>query len=266
MFKLDDKARFCNHFCSGKAISITYCECVFVALVIQYAMRMRQLSSVACLALQYFSRLSHKRHDLKKEIYWTQNVCFDFVYNFVWNISHCKNKWARHDQKCILVFTLSPSYSSLIINETWIFWADFCKILKYQISWKSVQWEPNCSTRSDGLHIKSPLFFSDFNEIWIFQTVFSKNTQISNFTEIRELGAECFHADNGRTDVTKLCCLLSVLHNLCKTDNKQHCYFSTRGWKSLNFLTKLIVAFRNFAKSPWIPVMKFRQEKKFSFI
>jgi hypothetical protein len=32
--------RSCNHCRSGKAISITYSECMFVALGIQYAMRM----------------------------------------------------------------------------------------------------------------------------------------------------------------------------------------------------------------------------------
>ena len=34
-------------------------------------------------------------------------------------------------------------------NEAWIFLIHFRKIFKHQISWKSVQWQPNCFTRSD---------------------------------------------------------------------------------------------------------------------
>jgi hypothetical protein len=50
---------------------ITYSECVFVALGIQHAMRMRDiiLSPEAWPALQYFSILSHKQHDTRKNGY-----------------------------------------------------------------------------------------------------------------------------------------------------------------------------------------------------
>ena len=39
--------------------------CLYVALVVQHAKRMRRViwSSVACLTLPYFSTLSHNRHD-----------------------------------------------------------------------------------------------------------------------------------------------------------------------------------------------------------
>jgi len=57
-----------NHCCLGKAISITYSEYVSVALVIHHAKRMRRilLSSAATPVLPYFSTLSRKRHDFRK--------------------------------------------------------------------------------------------------------------------------------------------------------------------------------------------------------
>jgi hypothetical protein len=51
--------------------SISYSECVSVALVIQHAKRMRRivLSSVAYPVKMYFSTLSHKWHDFRKKSY-----------------------------------------------------------------------------------------------------------------------------------------------------------------------------------------------------
>jgi hypothetical protein len=57
------EAHSCNHCCSRKTkkktITITYCERVFVALIIHRAMPMRRiiLPSVVCPAVQYFSTL-----------------------------------------------------------------------------------------------------------------------------------------------------------------------------------------------------------------
>jgi hypothetical protein len=43
MYVCDTEARSCNHFCSGKAISITYSESASVALDIRHAMRIRRI-------------------------------------------------------------------------------------------------------------------------------------------------------------------------------------------------------------------------------
>ena len=71
-----------------------------------------------------------------------------------------------------------------------------------------------------GLHVKYPLFFSDFNETWIFPAVFffSNNTQISNFMTIRPVEAELFNADI-RTYMTNLIVALRNFANLPKNSS-----------------------------------------------
>jgi len=46
-------------------------------------------------------------------------------------------------------------------NETWTSSTQFRKVLKYKISWKSVQWKPSCSMRTDG-HYEANSRFSQF--------------------------------------------------------------------------------------------------------
>ena len=52
-------------------------------------------------------------------------------------------------------------------NATWIFSTYFRKILKYQISQKSVQWETSCSMRTDGWTDKTKLkvAFCNFSKV-----------------------------------------------------------------------------------------------------
>ena len=71
IYKRNIEARSLNHSFSGKTMSITYSECVYVALGVQLAMRMRRimLSSVACLAVHCFSTLSHKRRSFPQQGY-----------------------------------------------------------------------------------------------------------------------------------------------------------------------------------------------------
>ena len=94
----------------------------------------------------FFSHyLIHGSFFLKKNIKHKMCVLIFSTTTFVRNVFHSKN---------INVHTLGlhvqyPLFSS-DSNQTWIFPTDFRIILKYQKSGKSVQWEPSCSTRTDG--------------------------------------------------------------------------------------------------------------------
>jgi hypothetical protein len=63
---------------------VTYSECVFLALGVKYAMRMRRI--VICglpRSTIFFSTFSNKWRDFFfKESYRTQNMCFEFLYKF----------------------------------------------------------------------------------------------------------------------------------------------------------------------------------------
>jgi len=107
------------------------------------------LSSVACLALHYFSALPYKRPDFRENVYWTKKCGFWF---FLQLLSETFFSLRRIQWDLIVnlrsVHVKYPSFLS-DFNETWIFLTDFRKIHIYKISWKSVQRDSSCSIRTD---------------------------------------------------------------------------------------------------------------------
>jgi len=140
-YKRNNKARSRDHCCRGKAINITYSECVPVALGIQPSMRMRRiiLPSVSCPALPHFSTLSHKLHDFRKKKYLS---VFFFSKTFVWSISRYTLNTVSYCHKYTYwyVFTQINCYSCHISMKLTFSRQISENPSKYQISLKPVQW------------------------------------------------------------------------------------------------------------------------------
>jgi hypothetical protein len=70
----------------------------FVALVTQYALRMRRI--VICgvpSSTVFFHTFINGRLYKNKKNFFEHKICFDFSVTSVWNINHSKNNWARYD-------------------------------------------------------------------------------------------------------------------------------------------------------------------------
>jgi len=78
------------------------------------------------------------------------------------------------DTKCVLVFSTAFVRNISLSKKKWARYDKYIYI---------------------GLHVKSLLFWSDFNGTWIFLDIFSKNPQISNLMEIRPVRVELYRAD-----------------------------------------------------------------------
>jgi hypothetical protein len=119
------------------------------------------VSSVRCPAfpaLQHLSTLSQKRQDFRKKKLMNAKCMFWFSLQVS---SETFLILRRTEWDVIKMYIgLHVKYSLFLsdFNETWILSTDFRKTLNYQISWKSAQWQPSCSMRTDGHVLASPRY------------------------------------------------------------------------------------------------------------
>jgi hypothetical protein len=159
-------------YCSLTIVSIKYYECVSVLLPslssvrIGSFLRLILLSSVLRLAVPYFSTLSNKRNNFRHTIvaHKMWGLFFKFFQQLLSEIFLILRRIWQH---VISLHRFRVKYPLFLsdFNEIWIFSTDFRRIFRYQISWKSFQWEPTYSMRTDGqTHDEANSRFSQFCE------------------------------------------------------------------------------------------------------
>ena len=105
---------------------------------------------LSCPALPHFSTLSHKRHDFRKKKKVEHKMCVLISLQFC--LKHFSFSVEQSEIWSAMYIGLHEKYRLFLsdLNETKKCSTEFRKILKYQIWWKSVQWQPSCSVRTDG--------------------------------------------------------------------------------------------------------------------
>ena len=124
---------------------------MFVALGVQRAMRMCHVI-VCCLSgSTIFCPIISQRAQFSKQRYWThtQIVGFDFRYKFSLKIFSLQKQCS--DMLSQLYIGLHVKCRLLLggFSGTGMWLTHYREILKYQMPWKSVQWQPSSPMRPD---------------------------------------------------------------------------------------------------------------------
>jgi hypothetical protein len=122
------KIRQCTY---NTTFSVVYYGCVPVFFPYRFATRMRHiiLSSVASLALPYFSTLSHKWHDFRKKVIEYEMCVLNFLKILSKNVS-LTEKFSKAPLRMYIGLHVQFAPFLPDFNKTLIFWAYFSKNTK----------------------------------------------------------------------------------------------------------------------------------------
>jgi hypothetical protein len=117
------------------------------------ANRMRHiiLSPMTCLAVPYFSTLTHDQHNFRNTV--TEHKRCVLIISRIFSLKRLSFKEEFREIVINVRYVDLRTKCALFLScfhETWIFRTDFRKVLKYQNQLKSLQWEPICSMRTEG--------------------------------------------------------------------------------------------------------------------
>jgi len=164
------------------------------------------VSSFVAFPAVRFSTSCHKRHDLEKKAS-EHKVVFGVLYNFY--LKHFFSFWEGISEIWSKIYVdlhvKYPFFSDF--NDSWIFSPYFEKY-SYQIWWKSVQWEPSSSMRTDGRTDLTTLIVALRNS----PNAPKKDEVCQTVTILETTGVS---ADCGVVEFARCCAQCRVATNVC---------------------------------------------------
>ena len=120
-----------------EVISTQYYVCILALVIrkenhVHYA-RYCIVIRVACPAVPYFSTLSHKRNDFRKNVTQHSTCILVFSTKFVRNICSFKKRFSKISHIYVRLRVKCELFYCQILNQARIFQTDFPKILKHEI-------------------------------------------------------------------------------------------------------------------------------------